>query len=389
VEESPADGLKNATGGATRRAELIQREVPRLALLIIVAIGAFFLTRAVASSNRAMNRRDAAEWFQRGQAQVRAGDVAHAVESLRRATIKDRDNPTYVPALAQALALAGRQTEARGVLLALRETQPDNSVLNLQLARLAASRHDATEALRYYHYSLYSPASSEDDELRRRVRLELVEFLISEHLSSRAVSELLVLATDATPTADFHVQLGALFARAGDTRHALEQYQEALQLAPTSVDALIGAGETAFARQDYALARQYLHKVPASAPERVSDLRTLVDLALSSDPLAGRIGATERRRRLLRATDYTWQRLNACAAVHNAGSDPSGGLVAEWQALRARLRATPTPDSDMLEAAIDLIERTEQATTASCPPATSMDRALLLMVRLHRGPNES
>lgn len=385
----PSGELQSASGGAARRADLVQREIPRLSLLIVLAIGAFFLTRAVALSNREMNRRDAAVWFDRGQEQLRAQDVSGAAESFRRATIRDRNNTKYVTELARALATGGRQPEARRVLLALRETEPDNAALNLQLARLAAARHDPTEALRYYHYALYSPATSEDDELRRRVRLELVEFLVSERLFSRAASELLVLASDARPTAEFHVRVGRLFARAGDTRHALEQYQEALQLDRNSVDALIGAGEIAFERQDYALARRYLRQVADPAPAHVSELRTLVDLVLTSDPLAARIGAAERRRRLLRVTRYAQQRLSACAALTSAGPARQGELSGEWETLAPRLREARAPDSDLLEAAVDLVERTEQAATSGCPPATLMDRALLLIAQWHRGADQS
>ena len=42
------------------------------------------------------------------------------------------------------------------------------------------------------------------------------------------------------------VEVGQLFASAGDNGHALDQFQRALRLAPDSGDALAGAGQAAF-----------------------------------------------------------------------------------------------------------------------------------------------
>ena len=52
----------------------VHNEIARLVFLVLVAVAAFFLTRAIAASNRDLTMRNAAEWYRRGEASVRAGD---------------------------------------------------------------------------------------------------------------------------------------------------------------------------------------------------------------------------------------------------------------------------------------------------------------------------
>ena len=143
------------------RTPLVHREIFQLCALIALAVAAFLVTRAIAISNREMTVRDAAEWFRRGQQAMQSGDVDEAIDSLRRATVRDRDDKRYVLALAQALALKKDHDGARSVLMTLRESEPEDREVNLQLARLAAARQDVTEALRFYHNALYAPWPNE------------------------------------------------------------------------------------------------------------------------------------------------------------------------------------------------------------------------------------
>ena len=131
----PASQPANDT---VERTALIHREIFQLTVLILVAIGAFLLTRAVAASNREMSLRDATEWYRQGQQAIAAGRVDDAIDSLRRAAVRKRSDTRYVLALAQALALKGDDDGARSVLLTLREATPEDPDINLELARLAA-----------------------------------------------------------------------------------------------------------------------------------------------------------------------------------------------------------------------------------------------------------
>ena len=296
---------------------------------------AFLVTRAVAASNHGMSVRDAGEWFRRGQQAMAAGRVDEAIDDLRRATVRDREDKPYVLALAQALALKRDDDAARSVLLTLRESEPEDPDINLQLGRLAAARQDTTEALRFYHNALYAPWPPEQADARRRVRLELIRFLLTRGQGGRAVPELLAVSTDLPDDSALRLEIAQLFARAGDNSHALEQFQRILRIAPQDGEALAGAGQAAFRLGDYPAALRYLRNAPADA-DGVRDTLTVVDLVLSNDPLATRIGSAERRRRLLEALSYTQPRLATCVEQPTAAAplDQALALLEEARAFQ-------------------------------------------------------
>src|SRR5215218_7160027 len=92
---------------------LIHRETRALALLIVIAVGAFGVTRTVAHANQARRRRDAQAWAARGQASLQRHDAAAAAQQLRRASTLEPDNLEIRLALAAALASAQAIDEAR------------------------------------------------------------------------------------------------------------------------------------------------------------------------------------------------------------------------------------------------------------------------------------
>src|SRR3954468_18818154 len=169
----------------------------QLAALIAVAVLAFFVTRGVAAGNRENALRDADTWYQRGRDATKAGHLDEAIEDFRRAAARHRGDRRFGLALATALASRGDATAARQQLLALRESAPEDPVINLELARLAASRGDAAEAQRFYYNTLYAPWAPEQADERRAVRMELVRLLIGHGENSRAMSELLAVSADA------------------------------------------------------------------------------------------------------------------------------------------------------------------------------------------------
>jgi Flp pilus assembly protein TadD len=379
-ETSLAEPLNGA-----QRANLIHREIVRLTLLGAVAIVAFFVTRTIAASNREMSLRDAAEWYQRGEAQLASGDVGPAIDSFRRATVKHRWEKKYVLALARALARNRQDQAARGALLALRERAPEDPEVNLQLARLAAEQQDVTQALGYYHNTLYAPWSADQTDARRSVRLELVDFLLKNNQTSRAVSELLALSTDLPDDAPIHVQVAKRFLEAGDNGHALDQFQHALGTSPADGDALAGAGEAAFRLANYPLARRYLRR----APDTIDDVRAtseVVELVISNDPLASRLRSAERQRRLIAEFAYAKQRLSECMATlsnSRAPTDDERALGDQADSFEAQLRPPAIHETDTIESGVELICRLETAATKACPPASPHDRALLLIAHSH------
>jgi Flp pilus assembly protein TadD len=367
------------------RASLIHREIVQLAVLIAVAAGAFFLTRAIAASNREMTLRDAAEWYQRGQRQLDAGETAAAVDSFRRATLKNRYDKHYVLALANALARTRQHDAARSALLALRESAPEDPAINLELARLAVDRQDVTEATRYYHNALYAPWPVEQAATRREVRLELVRFLLTHDQANRALSELQALSADLPEDAAVHVEVGQLFAAAGDSARALDQFLRALRIAPDAGAALAGAGQAAFRTADYAAARKFLRTAPDDIAG-VTETRRIVDVLLSGDPLASHLGLSARRQRVMDSIAYADRRLMTCLEQHAPGglADAEGETMhREAQAFAEQVKRSRTLEADTIEAGVELGDRIAQRVTQSCPPATPHDRALILIARLH------
>jgi Flp pilus assembly protein TadD len=363
---------------ADRELALIHREMIQLAVLVGVAVVAFFLTKALAASNRDLNVRNAAEWYGRGQRSARAGRIDEAIDAFRRATVRNREDRTYVLALANALVLKHDYDGARGLLLRLRETAPEDGQINLDLARVAAARDDVTEAMRFYHDALYAPWPVDHMEQRRGVRLELIRFLLTHNQAARAEAELLAAAADSPDDRAHHVELANLFTQAGDDRHALEHLQRALHFDPKNPTLLADAGLAAFRQAQYPLAQRFFHPLP-SRPDAAGNPPEVVDFILSRDPMATRIGLRERQERLDSDLLYAQQRLRACVA--QGGGEADATLQTELDA--AMSQHPRAVDQDSLESALELIVRVESSTIRRCGPPTAMDQALLLIAREH------
>ena len=73
---------------------------------------------------------------------------------------------------------------------------------------------------------------------------------------------------------------------------------------------------------------------------------------LSRDPLAARIGATERRQRLVADVGYISERIHACIDGGNR-SEESLALATETRAFEAQLAKPATLEQDAVEAGVD------------------------------------
>ena len=348
------------------------REVTQLVALAIVAVAAFIVTRAVAISNRELSIRNAAEWYRRGERLEHEGRIDEAIASFRRATMRKRTDRTYVLALSRALAQKRDYDAARRMLMTVRESVPEDADINLELARLSAMRQDVTEASRFFHDALYAAWPLEQAEQRRAVRIELIRFLLAHGELNRAQSELLGANADLPDDVPHHLELAGLFHQAGDDRGALTHFQRALHLAPGHAGALAGAGRAAFDLGEYSIARRYLHESPTDNRE-AREIRQVVDLVLSRDPLAHRMAGRARRQRLAENLSYLDQRLADCG---------QSALRNQLQAFgRASRRATA--DEDTIDTGADLVDRAAREALASCEPLTPLDRALILIARQH------
>jgi len=364
---------------------ILRRDILLLAALAACASGLFLITKAVAAREGAIEKRVASTWYQDGLLKADVGKVDGSIESFRKATAIDRDNRTYVLALADALAAANQIVEAKQALLRLREMDPTNAEINLHLARLAAKTGNVLDAVLYYHSALDGMWTGHDvAERRRNIRTELIHFLIERHDENRALSELLVLDGELPDSSDAHVQAATLFLQADDARHALSDFSEAIRLDPGNAEALAGAGEAEFRLGDYRRARHYLEEATAQgdvAPE-TAQLLTLVGMVSNSDPLAPNLTPQERQKRLSANLDQATQRLEQCQS--KSESPDFEALEGEANTIRAEIDSGALyRDPGLIMSGLGLIYRIEDAADARCGAAVGVDEALLLIGRKH------
>lgn len=320
-----------------------------------------------------MRRQDARHWFAEGQDALAAGNVALGIDRLRRAVARDPQQMRYSLALASALAADGQDAVAEEVLSNLRDQAPEDPDVNLQLARLEARHGDPAAARRYYQSAINGLWLPEQSDRRRSARTELIRFLLARGDTKRAISELMTLSANLTGDPAAEQDAARLFLEAGDPAHARELYGRALAADPGNAEASAGAGEAAFKMGDYATARRYLDAL-SSRTAAQQDMLETADAVLAADPLAPRISATERRRRLEAAFGRATERISACAGSVTA---PDG--FEEWRKSRNRRR---TLDPNDIEEALELVLRAERATDRCAPPAP-IDRAIAIVARRH------
>ena len=359
----------------------VHREIVILGVLSILAVVTFIGTRNAANSNRELLVADAAIWFERGQGALSAGSADEAVEALRQASTRFPDNHDYRLAFGQSLAQAGQDDLARVELLALRDEAPESPEINVALARVEARAGNFDEAVRYYESSLYGLWPVSAFEERSQLRVEFIRYLLGEEESSAALSETLALIPNMPIDVDWDATAADLFMAAGDPTRALEQYVAALEQDGSHEAALAGAGAATFALDDFAAARGYLADAPDDFPG-VALLRTITDFVLTQDPLAARLSADERGRRLTANIEAAHARLDQCRETTE--DEELALLTAELDSFASVLTPAEIRQStDIVEAGVDLVARIEQVAGAVCADATELDEALIVIGRLY------
>jgi tetratricopeptide (TPR) repeat protein len=356
---------------------VIRAETVRLAVLVAVAAVTFAATRQLAQARHARDQQDAAAWYTRGQQLAQQGDLEGAASAFRRAMSK-RPETAYVLELADTLVRAGALDAASRVLLRRRDATPEDPEINRALARVAAAQGEVTAATRYYHNALYGPWTSHDGP--RALRLELIRFLLGHDDNRRAIAELIAASTDVPDEPEAHLQLGTLLAEAGDPARALDQFSRALRLAPRHRAALEGAVGAAFALGDYERVRRYA--LPADAAAETRQLRAVADLVVTQDPLATRISAATRHRRLRTLVDRARARVRTCAAAGDPAAASIAGQVTALDAMRLD-RPAVGRDAEVIEAALLVLADLHRRLDGICGERTPLDRALALIADRH------
>ena len=368
----------------------IRQQPVMLALLALLGV-IFFL--AVAGLSRAYHAQREAlgdRWFSRGVADLNARRYDSAVTEFRSALLYSRDNYDYQLNLAEALIGLGRTAEAYSYLVNLWEQEPENGVVNLELARIAAQRGQTEQAQRYYHNAIYAVWPRDQEAKRRETRLELIEYLLSINSRAQAQAELIALQENLGEDPAQQKRVGDLFLRAQDYEHALAAYRMSLKSDRHNAAALAGAGWAAFQLGRYPLAERYLQAAVALNPNDTQSAERLktTQLVLRMDPFRRQISVDERDRIVVEAFATAGKRLSSCAtpkaAAASASSQPS--LADEWAKMKPRISEQQLRrNSDLVEQAMDLVFEIERQTSATCGTPTGEDLALLLISKLHEG----
>jgi tetratricopeptide (TPR) repeat protein len=376
----------------------IRREPVILAVLTGVAVVSFLAVTGLARLYQAQEQALAVEWSTRGLDDLNAGRYKAAIPEFHTALEYARDNDDYRLDLAEALVGLNRIDEAYAYLINVRDQQPDNGVVNLELARVAVQRKQADQALRFYHNAINATWPENQEKERRKARLELIDYLLRINARTQAESELIALEANVGEDAAQQEYLGELLLRVEDYARALAAFRESLKLTPNNAAAEAGAGFAAFNEGMYPAAERYLQEAVAATPDDTASaalLRT-TDSILRLDPYRPRISTAERDRTVMEGFAASGERLKSCGVLDNvkapAEQKPAAGtprailegLAEQWTKLKPQVTERGLrEDPDLANTTMNLAFQIESQKSAGCGAATEDDKALALIANLH------
>jgi tetratricopeptide (TPR) repeat protein len=370
--------------------KLIVRDLIALLSLFLITAALAVLTYFLFNSFLRRRQALAQTWLQEGEKAMATGHPDEAVDAFRSALEYGPAQRETEAKLATALSAAGREQEAVSYFNTLLETEPGNGQINLELARIAAKQGNEPRAVEYYQRALDGTWEGDGYARRRSVRLELARYLISVADYALARTQLLIAAGNAPDDPDIKVGIAALMEKAQDLSDALDTYSGITEEKPDRLDAIEGAGRSAFAMGRFNDARAYLeeavkHADFASQPEAVqsqyrqmlADTIHLLNLYPATDLEVG-----ERAQRILHAATIAQARLAACTANRTSHDPHLADLTTKWQQVPAKLNSRDLARSPQLEQSImNLVYSTELETERTCGTPTGEDQLYLKIAK--------
>jgi tetratricopeptide (TPR) repeat protein len=369
----------------------------RVLLLSLVLLALLFAVTA--SLSRTYHLREeglAAEWSTKGNADLAAGNPARAFEDFRNALSYGPENALVQQRLAEALLADGRLTEARSYLVNLWDRAPGSGQVNLDLAHVTARMGDVDQAIRYFRGAIFGSWENDPALQRRRVRLELCEFLLTRRMTGEAQAEIAGLAADTSAESGaLREENGRLYLRAGDPGKALSEFEAALRTNPRQSEWLADAGRAAYESGDYLKAEGDFARADHENPsDEIRDSLALVRNVLGNDPFLAGLSDEEQSRRTWLDFERGLERLRECTATA-AGAESAAQPQSDLQLLAREAKDSQNRISlsalgknpELRNGVMQLVFRIEDATARTCGPGTAMDRALTLIEKRHEGNN--
>lgn len=360
----------------------LRRQPVTLALLTGLAVLFFLAVSALARIHDAQRESLAERWAARGVDSLKSQQYLGAVEDFRTALLYSRDNGAYQLSLAEALMGLNRPDEAHAYLVNLWEREPDNGLVSLELARIAVNKGETEQALRYYHNAIYGTWSGDQDIARRKVRLELISYLMRINAHPQAEAELIDLAATVGDNPQEQEQLGEMFAQLGDDQRALAAFRTSIKLERHNPAALAGAGAAAYQLGQYAEAEHYLEEALAEHPgdAQTAERLKMTEYVLHWDPLRPGLNQRQQIRIAIAAFNAAGDRLKSCK-VPDAQEQ---GFQQQWTKLKPQMTERKLNENpDAINTAMSLVFSIEKETASTCGEQTDTDKALLLVASLH------
>jgi Tfp pilus assembly protein PilF len=348
-----------------------------------------FLFRSFAARRAELARDFAAS----GQAALAQGHPDQAIASLREALSYAPDDHTSHLLLAEALAEAHHTREATNYFMSLRDSQPADGFINLELARLARQSGDSRQAIDDYRASSLGNWEGDSLALRLQVQLELSDYLVKTGDPTAARAELLAAAANAPETASSDILFADKLQQAGDAADALTFYQKTIKLDPHNVAALNNAGRVAYGTGEYAMASRWFALASKERPQTPQDKLDLAPLAALREKterilelsLSKNLPAKERAEHILTASSIAKLRFQDCATrLGETGPlpGPLQSLKTQWQSAAELLeRHSALENAEDQDSLTQLVFDTEIQTSQLCGSPTGDDALLLLLAK--------
>ncbi len=378
--------------------------------LLLIFVGVAF-TQYFVILHRSTEYSLANRWFFRGGQAMEAHLPDVAAEDYRTALSYDPGNREYRLRLAQALLAGNHLNEARAHLLSLWDEEPSSGEVNLSLARLYAKRGDVNNAIRYYSNAINGLWENDPQKDRVSVRFELSNYLMQQHKTTEAQSELMALLAEAPREPADQLRLGQLLLAVNEPEHTVEMDNGILAKDPGNSEAWLQKAQALLALNRYVEAEHALANAVEHNP-KLDDARRQLDIlreALRLDTTLRGLSRTDRAKRAVESLHAAWNRLSDCAKqqgvrLTGAGSVPAEAATTPTNGPAAIAGTTPPnslqllyvsglqkqatvnekalrEDSDALDSTMQYVFEVEQTTAPICPTMDLTDQALLMLAQ--------